>query len=367
MYIPPDYQLFDDCIRPSCLRRQDSSDFFTNTLRLIRNGKKQPINATTPQQQQTDISPVIKKSIGPQQQPQPSVHQSPAAMFLANFTSSPAAEEQPLYIDKEYYFLEREIIGHGGTSTVYKAHHNSNATVLAVKVIRQSDECAEDILYQRRLLQRELTIWRSLDHRNILRLHKAVENQEDKTWYLLSDYCPRGTLLSLFKKRIHPCEIQAIFREICLGVRYLHIDRQVIHKDLKLDNILLDDTGHVKICDFGLALRMKEDKEEEEVGGSLAYVAPEQLKQAHKPVMCPKTDIWSLGVILYALSLGVLPFHDNYGLRLRNKIKEGCYTLPDNADLSEPLKEVIRGCLMYDPIERWYIDKVLNSTWLNQS
>lgn len=297
---------------------------------------------------------------------------SPAASFLAGFMTSPStsndnfiplttalpAEEDAVIDD----YTIGITIGFGGFSIVHKAQHTLRPDdVVAVKIINQ--HLMNDI--EKLRLNRELDIWKSLSHPRIIQLKKVI--QTNRKCYILCDYCSEGNLLTYLntrKKKLTEKEAKRIFKEICQAVYYLHIDRKVCHKDLKLENILLDHLLQVKLCDFGLAIYQRDQrKETEEAGGSLAYASPEQIKQ-EAPLNCPKTDIWSLGVILYALVVGSLPFMDTYDLRLQQKILEGQYRLP--SDLSPSLQSLLQGCLAYHPKQRPSIDQVLNSSWLKK-
>ncbi|GAA5816095.1 hypothetical protein MFLAVUS_009617 [Mucor flavus] len=302
--------------------------------------------------------------------PKKTIALSPAASFLANFMSPPDNSfvlsnntqsspqiKQHMEIDE---YLLGESIGFGGFSIVRKAHHQKTETLVAVKIINQHLMTATD----KTRLERELTIWKSLHHPRITQLYKIIKT--DQTCFILCDYCSEGNLLSFLNsvKKLNEEKAKRIFKEICQGVYYLHVDMKVCHKDLKLENILLNDQGHVKICDFGLAIYQNNHQYADEwVGGSLAYASPEQIKQPH-PLTCPKTDIWSLGVILYALVVGALPFTDTYDLRLQQKILDAQYDVPSH--LSPQLNQLIRSCLAHDPDKRCTIDQVLNSKWLKE-
>jgi tRNA A-37 threonylcarbamoyl transferase component Bud32 len=337
---------------------------------------KRPLYSPTPSEDSSSPnSPVVSnKKLAPspiftrQRKPSPAtVSQSPAASFLANFMSPVVVA--PLQQSTDYdrtigeYSLG-DTIGFGGFSTVRKAHYKDQT--VAIKIIDQHLMTNIDRLR----LDRELSIWSSLDHPNIVHLQRLIKHhQQDAlspTFYLVSDYCSGGNLLAYLNlhKRINETEARRLFWQLCQGVRYLHVDRQVCHKDLKLENILLDEQGSVKICDFGLAIPQSRSDylEEEMAGGSLAYAAPEQIRHV-SPLTCPKTDIWSLGVILYALVVGSLPFNDAYELRLQHKILKGEFEMP--VDVSQNLQQLISACLMYDPIKRWDIDAVLKSAWLS--
>ncbi|KAL0136347.1 kinase-like domain-containing protein [Mucor lusitanicus] len=315
-----------------------------------------------------------------------SINKSPAASFLANFMSPVASNsafksnqhpDEPNTIVDDYSL--GETIGFGGFSTVRKATHVRTGHIVAVKII-QHQHMGETSSTR---LDRELSIWRSLDHPNIVHLLKVIHMEAEHISYVFNDYCSGGNLLDYLNKHKAVAEMEArrLFKELCQGIRYLHVDRRVCHKDLKLENILLNGDGHIKICDFGLAIEIpqqplihrhcykrtkKQDGYElETAGGSLAYAAPEQIRQK-TPLACPKTDIWSLGVILYTLTVGSLPFMDDYDLRLQQKILDGHFAIPEGLTLSNALKELIHTCLAYEPQERCDIDAILHSKWMNE-
>lgn len=278
---------------------------------------------------------------------------SPAASFLAGFMNEYIKET---IIGMEDYKI-LDIIGFGGFSIVHKVLNLKTNELQAVKIINHQLMNRIDKIR----LQRELTIWKSLNHPRIIQLSKII--QTDQQSYLLCDYCSNGNLLKLlnFNVKLNEEQAKRIFKEICQGVYYLHVDCKVAHKDLKLENILISDQGHIKICDFGLAVY--QSTQEFVLGGSLAYISPEQINQS-SPLTCPKSDIWSLGVILYALVVGHLPFTDAYEPRLQQKILQAKYDVPHH--LSLPLNQLICHCLDYNVKERFTIDQVLNSEWLNK-
>lgn len=308
------------------------------------------------------------------------INKSPAASFLAHFMS-PVATANSFHQQSDETiddYILGDSIGFGGFSTVHKATHVQTGQTVAVKIIQH--QLMNELSSTR--LDRELSIWRSLDHPNIAHLLKVVHIKSEHTSYVFNDYCSGGNLLDHLNKckQMQEQKVKQLFRELCQGIRYLHVDRGVCHKDLKLENILLDGDGHIKICDFGLAIEMqqayhrhghKKTRKQEDccelemAGGSLAYAAPEQIRQK-TPLACPKTDIWSLGVILYTLTVGSLPFTDDYDLRLQQKILDGHFEIPNDVALSSALKELIHACLAYEPEKRCDINGILRSQWINE-
>ncbi|KAI9267192.1 kinase-like domain-containing protein [Helicostylum pulchrum] len=300
---------------------------------------------------------------------------SPAASFLASFALSPVASstERTVEVEREGdeiddYVLDN-IIGYGGFATVRKGYRASDGKKVAIKIIKKQYQ-SEEPDYR---LERELSIWKLLDHPHIVCLQKVLET--DTATFLICDYCPGGNLLDLLKKPMSENEARRIFLQLCQAVKYLHQDAKVCHKDLKLENILFDEDNNVKVCDFGLAIYQQPVKmnpatnlplspeiinELECAAGSLAYAAPEQIRSA-KAISCPSTDIWSLGVVLYTLVTAKLPFHDDYDLRLQQKILNGQYDIPSN--VSNELQQLIKSCLDVNPDTRFNINQVIDSSW----
>ncbi|KAI8641080.1 kinase-like domain-containing protein [Parasitella parasitica] len=303
---------------------------------------------------------------------------SPAASFLAGFALSPLPSQEKQQLDDEQegdeiddYVLDK-IIGYGGFATVRKGFRVSDGQKVAIKIIRKN-VTPQDLNDVDLRLERELSIWKTLDHPNVVCLEKVLETEY--ATFLICDYCANGSLLNKLKTPMSEDEARAIFLQLCSGLRYLHEEAKVCHKDLKLENILIDQENNVKICDFGLAICQQPVKvnpatnlplspdivsDLDCAAGSLAYAAPEQIKSA-KAISCPSTDLWSLGIILYALVTARLPFQDDYDLRLQQKVLDGRYEMPSN--LSTSLQDLIKGCLDPNPKTRFTIHQVLQSTW----
>ncbi|RUS13168.1 kinase-like domain-containing protein [Endogone sp. FLAS-F59071] len=314
---------------------------------------------------------------------------SPAASFLSAFGAcdTPICDEEG---DEIGEYVLGKIIGYGGFSTVREGYRvdekTGNSEKVALKIVKKDLNNPENpgVLFR---LEREVAVWRMLDHPNIVRFHELMET--DFAFFVVSEFCPGGHLLDYItshgKFGIREDDARRIFRQLCQAVRYLHDDMKVCHKDLKLENVLFDADGNVKLCDFGLAEFQNDDVahyflsssplttsrrsslilldlEEETAGGSLAYASPEQLRSS-TPLRCPSSDIWSLGVILYALVTGRLPFMDEYEPRMQYKIMNGRYEDPDK--VSHECCDLIRQCLNPKPLERIDIRQILDSEWVD--
>ena len=201
----------------------------------------------------------------PRMTPDPS--SSPAARFLSGFyspaTLSPAASPQvqlpPVEPEPDAEGLEiagfvlgREL-GRGGFSLIRQATNQNTGAVVAVKVVRQPEPNAEHAEHRRTQLQRETDLWRQLSHEHVLPLFSA--HTTFRATYFITQFCPAGTLYDILRKDGKPTMDDAgmMFRQVVRGLRYLHEIARVVHGDMKLENVLVDEFGTCKISDFGMA------------------------------------------------------------------------------------------------------------------
>lgn len=179
----------------------------------------------------------------------------------------------------------------------------------------------------------EIKIHRSLHHNNIVGFEHFFEDVENV--YILLELCQNQSLNELLRrrKRLHELEVQCYVNQICSAVKYLHSHR-VIHRDLKLGNLFLNDKMEVKIGDFGLATKLEFDGERKRtICGTPNYIAPEVLegKQGHSY----EVDIWSLGVIIYTLIIGKPPFETSDVKTTYKRIRMNAYNFPENVAISD--------------------------------
>lgn len=155
--------------------------------------------------------------------------------------------------------------------------------------------------------------------------------------------------------------VRSFFAQAAEAVRYLHLERRVVHNDIKLENLLLDHEANVKLCDFGLSHFIDDSADQlcATASGSLQYCPPEQLASEHHTHTFA-VDIWALGCVLYALLTGRLPFNDSFEPRLTQKIILGEFEpLPSYMDTH--IHQLVNGMLAIKPAERWNISQVLGS------
>ncbi|RKP24688.1 kinase-like domain-containing protein, partial [Syncephalis pseudoplumigaleata] len=265
------------------------------------------------------------------------------------------------------YVLGREL-SRGHFSTVREAYHIEETKVkvgpVVVKIVRRGDDTsastAETAETAEEAMRQELQIWRRLQHPNVLPLLDSFESP--MALYAVSPRCPNGSLYHALRRfrrqesgdcassfdafasygqsdgpRGLPLDaVRQIVSQLASAIRYLHHDAAVAHGDLKLENVLINAAGHVQIIDFGLSRELFDDNSNStparqaggaSAAGSLPYCAPELLRGG-QPVS-PASDCWALGVMIYALLMGELPFQDAYEPRLIFKIIHAQYELPE--------------------------------------
>lgn len=200
-------------------------------------------------------------------------------------------------------------------------------------------------------IEREIIIMKLLNHPNVLRLYDVWET--NKNLYMILEYAEKGELFNLLVERGPLPENEAIrfFRQIIIGISYCHA-LGIVHRDLKPENLLLDHKYNIKIADFGMAALETEDKLLETSCGSPHYAAPEIVSGI--PYHGFASDVWSCGVILFALLTGRLPFDEEDG-NIRNlllKVQSGQFEMPDNDEISPEAQNLLSQILIVDPQKR---------------
>lgn len=241
-------------------------------------------------------------------------------------------------------------IGQGISGKVKLAVNTKNDQEVAIKIIKKSSFEQKPNLNQK--IQREISLMKLIDHPHILGLVDVLESP--RHLYIITEYSSKGELFDyLVQKRFLPQdEAVKFFRQIIYGLEYLH-SLGICHRDLKPENILLDANYNIKIADFGFA-RFVQSNIAETSCGSPHYAAPEVIRG--QPYEGKKADIWSCGVIFYALMAGYLPFDDPNIRNLLAKVKRGVYSMPKT--FSPEAKALINGMLQIDPSNRFTIAQI---------
>eukprot|EP00058_Branchiostoma_floridae_P028251 XP_002613742.1 hypothetical protein BRAFLDRAFT_123883 [Branchiostoma floridae] len=258
---------------------------------------------------------------------------------------------------QEYYQL-RHTIGSGGFAKVKLAHHILTGEKVAVKIM---DKAALGPDLPR--VQIEIEAMKTLTHQHVCKLYQVLET--DTKIFMVLEYCPGGELFDYIvaKDRLPEEEARVFFRQIVSAVAYIHTEGYA-HRDLKPENLLLDETHNLKLIDFGLCAKPKGgmDHQLSTCCGSPAYAAPELIQGDE--YLGAEADVWSMGVLLYALMCGFLPFDDDNVGALYRKIRKGQYEIPDW--LSPQSVDLINVMLQVNPKLRINVKELLCHPWLTE-
>jgi serine/threonine protein kinase len=207
-------------------------------------------------------------------------------------------------------------------------------------------------------VRREIANLKRFSHPHIIRLFEVIHTPTDI--FVVMEYVSGGELFDYIvqKGRLTESEARHFFQQIIAGIEYCHY-HLVVHRDLKPENLLLDEDHNVKIADFGLSNSMDDGQFLRTSCGSPNYAAPEVI--SGNLYAGPEVDVWSCGVILYALLCGSLPFDDESIANLFKKIKGGVYSLPTH--LSELSRDLIPRMLVVDPLKRITIEEIRQHPW----
>ncbi|XP_062257520.1 NUAK family SNF1-like kinase 2 [Platichthys flesus] len=252
-----------------------------------------------------------------------------------------------------YEFLET--LGKGTYGKVKKAKERSGRLVAIKSIRKEKIKDEQDLVH----IRREIEIMSSLCHPHIITIYEVFENKDKIV--IVMEYASRGDLYDFIcdKKRITEREAKHFFRQIVSAVHYCH-QNGIVHRDLKLENILLDGNGNVKIADFGLSNLYRGDEYLQTFCGSPLYASPEIVNG--RPYHGPEVDTWSLGVLLYTMVHGTMPFDGNNHKMLVQQISTGNYRKPIRPSDACGL---IRWMLMVNPERRATIEEIAGHWWLN--
>ncbi|XP_026331476.1 serine/threonine-protein kinase SIK3 isoform X2 [Hyposmocoma kahamanoa] len=252
------------------------------------------------------------------------------------------------------YELEKTI-GTGNFAVVKLATHVITKSKVAIKIIDKS-RLDEDNLKK---TFREIAIMKKLRHPHIVRLYQVMESTH--TIYLVTEYAPNGEIFDhlVSRGRMPESEAARAFAQMVSAVGYCH-SRGVVHRDLKAENLLLDSSMNIKLADFGFSNEYTAGCPLATWCGSPPYAAPELFEG--RQYDGPKTDIWSLGVVLYVLVCGALPFDGSTLHELRNVVLSGKFRIP--YFMSQECEHLIRHMLVVEPEKRLSLRGVAKHRWL---
>jgi len=254
-------------------------------------------------------------------------------------------------------------LGEGAYAQVYYARHllTPARREVAIKVY---DKYKLSENSRRRGVLREIKILARINHPNIVTFHEALDRTSKI--FLVMEYCSGGSLFSLLKRIPGRCleenHAKRLFYETSTGIKYLH-DRYIVHRDIKLENILLDEFGTIKIIDFGFATVVPPSKQLKAFCGTPSYMAPEIVSR--KEYIASAPDIWALGVLLFAILIGNFPFKGTNDRDLCRKIIKGVYIIPGK--IGPGPRVLLSKILEVDMTRRMTIDDILHDKFLSSA
>uniref|UniRef100_A0A8C5CCK7 non-specific serine/threonine protein kinase n=1 Tax=Gadus morhua TaxID=8049 RepID=A0A8C5CCK7_GADMO len=247
-------------------------------------------------------------------------------------------------------------IGKGNFAKVKLARHVLTGREVAVKIIDKTQLNPTSL----QKLFREVRIMKILNHPNIVKLFEVIETE--KTLYLVMEYASGGEVFDYLVAhgRMKEKEARAKFRQIVSAVQYCH-QRRIVHRDLKAENLLLDADMNIKIADFGFSNEFTLGSKLDTFCGSPPYAAPELFQG--KKYDGPEVDVWSLGVILYTLVSGSLPFDGQNLKELRERVLRGKYRIPFY--MSTDCENLLKKLLVLNPVKRGSLEQIMKDHWMN--
>ncbi|KAM4853134.1 testis-specific serine/threonine-protein kinase 4 isoform 3-T3 [Thomomys bottae] len=273
---------------------------------------------------------------------------------------------------EEYGYEVGKVIGNGSYGTVYEAYYTKQKVMVAIKIISKKKASTD---YLNKFLPREIQVMKILRHKYLINFYQAIETTSRV--YIILELAQGGDVLEWIQ-RYGACNEPLAgkwFNQLTLGIAYLH-SKGIVHRDLKLENLLLDKRENVKISDFGFAKMVPSNQPvhsspsyrqmscfahlSQTYCGSFAYACPEVLLGLpYNPFL---SDTWSMGVILYTLVVAHLPFDDsNLKKLLKETQKEA--TFPPNCAVSQECKNLIFQ-LLRPALKRATILDILKDPWV---
>ena len=263
-------------------------------------------------------------------------------------------EEKPVPKKIGSYIL-RQKLGHGSFSSVYLALDTKTNLPVAIKIISKEKQDIEKIRREAELLQ-------ILDHPFCVAFFECIE--DENFLYLVQEYVEGKTVFDVINSYgcLPEWFCRHIFCQLICALEYLHVEKNVVHRDLKAENILLDSNRNIRIIDFGFSNKFtKNDNLLQTACGSPAYAPPEMFTGQH---YTSTADLWSAGVVLYAMAVGKLPFQDPNMKKLVVKIVSSEPDYPES--LSRDLVDLLHRMLMKDAACRMSIKKIQEHPWFQQ-
>ncbi|RVE76639.1 hypothetical protein OJAV_G00010400 [Oryzias javanicus] len=305
----------------------------------------------TPVSESESVQP--KSSDGLPEPPAPPIKSSSCHSLVPCRSSVAAVTDEQPHVGN-YRLLKT--IGKGNFAKVKLAKHTLTGREVAIKIIDKTQLNPTSM----QKLFREVSVMKMLNHPNIVKLFEVIETE--KTLYLVMEYASGGEVFDYLVAhgRMKEKEARAKFRQIVSAVEYCH-QKRIVHRDLKAENLLLDADMNIKIADFGFSNEFRLGSKLDTFCGSPPYAAPELFQG--KKYDGPEVDIWSLGVILYTLVSGSLPFDGQNLKELRERVLRGKYRIPFY--MSTDCENLLKKLLVLNPGKRGSMPQIMKDRWMN--
>uniref|UniRef100_UPI00358FB30B calcium/calmodulin-dependent protein kinase kinase 1-like isoform X5 n=1 Tax=Myxine glutinosa TaxID=7769 RepID=UPI00358FB30B len=283
------------------------------------------------------------------------------------------------------YKVLREI-GKGSYGVVHLAYNEEENTYFAMKVVskkrllRQAGfprrppprgakptPSGHEVQTPLDRVHQEIAILRKLDHPNVVHLVEVMDDPSEDNLYMVFELVQRGQVMEVpTASPFSEDEARSLFRDIVLGIEYLHYQK-IVHRDVKPSNLLLGDDGCLKIADFGVSNSFEgSDAFLTGTAGTPAFLAPEAISNTQQNFQGKALDIWAMGITLYCFVIGQCPFIDDHILSLHKRIKNDSVEFPHQTSLSTKLQDLILRMLDKDPATRITLPEIKEHPWVTQ-
>ena len=256
----------------------------------------------------------------------------------------------------ENYILGKEL-GKGSFAIVRLGINKINKKKYAIKIYSKISLFDNQ---KKTIIKNEISILKKLNHENIMKMYEIIDTPNNL--YLILEYINGISLLQYIKNmsdhKINEKKCKILFYQIVKGINYCQL-KNICHRDIKLENILLLDNSKIKIIDFGFGIITNNNTYHKFFCGTPSYMSPEVINK--EKYIAQFYDIWSLGILLYTMLCGFFPFFGNNENELFEKINNGNFDLPNF--ISEKGKKLIRKILVFKPKDRPSTEEILLDEW----